>query len=72
MKGTLIMVVWILWAQGAQTGTWNPQDAFETLAECRDAVARIHEVQKNTGRPTSVRDFWTCFPDTFDPRGRRS
>jgi hypothetical protein len=50
---------------------------FDERAECErsaqvalDAkVRRVEDEEKRLGRRVSETEFWTCLPDTIDPRG---
>ena len=58
---------WVLWGwpRDSRTGNYAHRDAipigaFENKSDCQDAARAM-------GKESSK--FWTCLPDTVDPRG---
>jgi hypothetical protein len=59
---------WVLWSRAGSLDT--PIDAFESREECREEKARLETMEKRVSiSPGLSPYFFTCLPDTIDPRG---
>lgn len=70
---------WVLWLRGAKISgdtafsiPPEPREAFMTKRECDSGLVwqEAQEADRLKGDPNSaLRKYYTCLPDTVDPRG---
>lgn len=73
---------WVLWVESPMgSNQWKVSTSLKFVYEKRDEcerhaqaaldakIRRVEDEEKKFGRRLSETEFWTCLPDTMDPRG---